>query len=86
MGNGIFSRATTKTSKTEEPAAGPVEIKPIRVLLHSSEMRGAILRYWKRRKEGRKREKEGEKREKLHMQELGQGGDKSTDYHAAPSP
>lgn len=47
MGNGIFPRAITKISKTEEPAAGLVEIKPILVLLHSSEAKEAILRYWK---------------------------------------
>lgn len=44
-------------SKTEEPAAGPVEIKPILVLLHSSEAREAILRYWKG-KEGKRTGKE----------------------------
>lgn len=46
MGNGIFPRAFTRISKTEEPAAGLVEIKPI-LVLDSSKAKEAILRYWK---------------------------------------
>lgn len=46
MGNGIFPQALTRISKTDRPAAGLEEIKPI-LVLDSSEAKEAILRYWK---------------------------------------